>query len=32
MTSRGVLVYFLKKEGRMGDEKQGQTKPKMWQK
>jgi hypothetical protein len=32
-TSRGgtVLVYFLKKERRMGEEKQGQTKPKIWQ-
>ncbi len=26
----GVLVYFLKKVGRIGDEKQGQTKPKIW--
>jgi hypothetical protein len=26
----GVLVCFLKKEGRIGDEKQGQTKPKIW--
>jgi hypothetical protein len=26
----GVLVYFLKKWGILGDEKQGQTKPKKW--
>jgi hypothetical protein len=25
-----VLVYFLKKKGRMDEEKKGQTKPEMW--